>query len=74
MPKFENHRFFCTQCGKEGLSVWRNSATQRGKGHLKKLYCIYCKAEKNHYECYNEKDIVKFRMKFERGDFENDNT
>ncbi len=50
----------------------RNEAAQRGRGHLKKLYCLYCKEEVNHYECYNEQDVKKFKMKFERGDFKND--
>lgn len=74
MSRFEQHRFFCTRCGNEGLPVYRNAASQRGKGHLKKLWCIHCKDEVNHYECYTAQDIEKFRRKFENGDFENDNT
>lgn len=69
MPKFENHRFFCTKCGNEGLTVWRSIGQQRGKGHLKKLWCIHCKQEVNHFECYNDKDVEKFKRKFENGDF-----
>lgn len=74
MTRFEQHKFFCTACGNEGLPVWRNPASQRGKGHLKKLWCVHCAREVNHYECYTEKDIMKFKLKFERGDFENDNS
>lgn len=70
MARLENHQFYCTKCGNRGINVWRNPAAQRGKGHLKKLYCIYCQEEVNHYECYNEKDVAKFKMKFERGDFD----
>jgi len=66
---YESHGFFCTRCGNRGLNVWRNQASQRGKGHLKKLYCVYCKAETNHYECYNPEDVLKFQRKFENGDF-----
>lgn len=69
MTAYESHRFFCTRCGNEGLPVWRSAAAQRGKGHLKKLWCVYCKEEVNHYECYNEQDIKKFKRKFIRGDF-----
>lgn len=65
----ESHTFYCTNCGNKGLPIWRNTATQRGRGHLKKLWCPYCKTEYNHYECYDENDIRKFKMKFERGDF-----
>ena len=63
------HEFYCTCCGRRGIPIPRSEAAQRGKGHLKKLYCIYCKKEVNHYECYSEQDIAKFQMKFERGDF-----
>lgn len=72
MPKFENHQFYCTKCGNKGLPVWRNTAAQRGRGHLKKLYCIYCQQEVNHYECYTQQDVEKFKRKFENGDFKND--
>jgi len=72
MTRFENHQFYCTKCGNRGLPVWRNPAAQRGKGHLKKLYCIYCQEEVNHYECYNQADVEKFKRKFENGDFDYD--
>lgn len=68
------HEFYCVKCGNRGIPIARNEAAQRGKGHLKKLYCIHCKQEVNHYECYSEQDVAKFKMKFERGDFENGNT
>ena len=69
MTNFEKHEFYCVNCAHKGLPVWRTSASQRGKGHLKKLYCINCRREYNHYECYDEKDVAKFFLKFERGDF-----
>ena len=65
----ETHEFYCTCCGNRGIPIARNTASQRGRGHLKKLYCIYCKKEVNHYECYNQKDVEKFKRKFENGDF-----
>lgn len=73
VTKLENHEFYCTKCGQKGLPVWRRPASQRGKGHLKKLYCIHCKQEVNHYECYSMADVLKFERKFKNGDFENDN-
>lgn len=66
------HEFYCVRCGNRGIPIARNEAAQREKGHLKKLYCIHCKEEVNHYECRNEQDVKKFKMKFERGDFKND--
>lgn len=68
--QYESHQFYCTKCGNKGLAVWRSKASQRGKGHLKKLYCVHCKEEVNHYECYNLQDEEKFLRKFENGEFE----
>lgn len=48
--KITQSRFFCTQCGKEGLPVNRKQSKQREPGHLKKLYCLYCGEEVNHAE------------------------
>ena len=42
--------FYCTQCGKKGIPVIRKNGQFREKGHLKKLYCCYCKEETNHVE------------------------
>lgn len=70
MAHLECHEFYCTHCGNRGLNVWRNQASQRGRGHLKKLYCPYCKTEVNHYECYDEKDVKRFFRKFNNGSFE----
>lgn len=67
MAKFNKgtqSRFFCTQCGREGLPVIRKKGQEREAGHLKKLYCIYCKQEVNHAEIreiggYNIDDFTK---------------
>ena len=74
MAKFYNmtpSRFFCTQCGREGIPVQRKKGQEREGGHLKKLYCMYCKQEVNHAEVrdiggYTEED---FRREFEAGRF-----
>lgn len=64
-------RFFCTECGHEGIPIQRKQGAQREPGHLKKLYCIYCKKEVNHVEVreiggYTEED---FRTEFNLGRF-----
>lgn len=50
-------RFFCTQCGHETLPVLRLPHQKREKGHLKNLYCPYCRTENNCVEvrsdCFN---------------------
>lgn len=47
---FTINTFRCTECGKEGIPISRDQGRQREMGHLKKLYCIYCKKETNHIE------------------------
>lgn len=42
--------FYCTKCGKRGIPLARKISSQRTPGHLKKLYCPYCKTEENHVE------------------------
>ena len=64
-------RFFCVECGREGIPILRKQCSQRERGHLKKLYCIYCQKEVNHAEIreiggYTEED---FRLEFESGRF-----
>ena len=71
--KMSQSRFFCTQCGKEGVPIMRKNGQLREPGHLKKLYCIFCKQETNHAEIreiggYTEED---FRKEFELGRFVN---
>jgi hypothetical protein len=67
--KSESHRFFCTSCGNEGIPIMRSTGALREKGHLKKLYCIYCQKEVNHYECGTDAEVRKFNNKYQRGDF-----
>ena len=62
--------FFCTQCGKRGIPIPRSKNHLREKGHLKRLYCPYCRRVVNHVELsakYTEED---FRKEFEAGSFD----
>lgn len=63
----ESHKFFCINCGKEGLPLQRRSSLQRERFHRKKMYCIYCKEELNHIECKTEEDITIFKENFTNG-------
>ena len=63
----EKHRFFCINCGKEGLPIYRSLARQRGKMHRKKMFCIHCKQEVNMVECYSDEDVRKFKRNYENG-------
>lgn len=67
MSKTINSRFFCLNCGKEGIPIARKESFQKEKFHRKKLYCPWCKEEVNHIECKNSSDIEKFKENFEKG-------
>jgi hypothetical protein len=49
--KFKFNKFYCTQCGEEGIPIVRKAGQQREAGHLKKLFCLRCQKETNHVEC-----------------------
>lgn len=66
----------CTQCGKEGICIPRRAGQQREAGHLKNIYCLYCKKETNHVEIrpfgsYRDED---FDLEFKTGRFLEDGT
>lgn len=66
---YQMHRFFCIQCGNEGIPIHRKQGHQHGRFHRKKLYCPHCKVEINHVECKNDEDVYEFRLNFEEGVF-----
>ena len=43
--------FYCVHCGNKGIPIMRKAGHGREAGHLKKIYCLYCKQERNHVEC-----------------------
>lgn len=62
-------RFFCCKCGREGISIPRKSNHLRKSGHLKKLWCIYCREEVNHVEI---KEFQSYTVKDFEDDFKKD--
>lgn len=63
--------FYCTNCGRRGIPLARKIGQVREAGHLKRLYCPYCRREVNHAEVrpfgnYNYED---FQKEFELGRF-----
>ena len=58
--------FYCTQCGNKGMPIPRKMAKERNSGHLKKLYCIYCKEDVNHIEIrsfdHNKEELLEKLM------------
>ncbi len=70
--KFNQSDFYCTCCGKKGLPVQRKKGQEREKGHLKKLYCIFCNKEINHVEIKPDGryTLEDFQMEYEYGNFD----
>lgn len=58
----EISEMYCVSCQKKGIPIPRKNRNKE-PGHLKKLYCIHCGAERNHveirpfYSDYNYKDF-----------------
>lgn len=67
MASYENHDFYCMNCGRKGIPLSRRVSLQHGKFHRKKLYCIYCKEEVNHIECRTPEEVEEFKENFENG-------
>ena len=63
------HTFYCINCGKPGIPIWRKTANQRERYHRKKLYCTNCKMTVNHIETRTEEEAERFRKDFENGNF-----
>ena len=66
--------FYCTKCGNRMIPVWRSKGKEREPGHLKKLYCLNCKEERNGVEIkfmgqYTLKDFI---MEYEYNNFDKD--
>lgn len=63
--------FYCTQCGKKGIPIQRRIGQQKEAGHLKKLYCPWCKIQTNHVEIrpFGSYKKENFYEEFELGRF-----
>ena len=63
---------YCTHCGNRGLNIPRKINKIREPGHLKRLYCIYCKAETNHVEVrpfFNDYNLKDFKLEMQYHNF-----
>lgn len=61
---FSISKMYCVNCHREGISIPRRNGKYREAGHLKNLYCVYCKENHNHVEIkpissdYNYEDFL----------------
>ena len=68
---------YCTQCGNKNIPIPRKKSKERESGHLKKMYCIYCKQMTNMVEVrgfgsgYTKED---FELEFKLNNFTKEGT
>ena len=69
MAKYEEHKFWCINCGRAGIPVRRKVGHQHAKNHRKKLWCPWCCMTINCVETKNIEQEFNFRRAFENGEF-----
>ena len=69
---FEQHDFYCINCGHKGIPIQRKKGHQHKNLHMKKLFCIYCQQEVNHIECKTPADVKTFKSNFKKGVYKKD--
>ena len=72
MAGFEIHKFYCMNCGKEGIPISRRAGRMHGKFHRKQLWCCNCKTMINHIECRSDQEVEEFKNDFKNGVFINE--
>ena len=75
MLKVLMSNFYCTCCGKRGIPIMRRDGQGREPGHLKNLYCPYCKQERNCVEIRPNNGrytVEDFFIEFSNGNFDED--
>ena len=67
---------YCTQCGRKNIPIPRKKAQQREIGHLKNMYCIYCKKKTNMVEIRSNSNytLEDFKLEFDLHNFIKDGT
>lgn len=66
--------YYCINCGKENIPIFRNNGRMRESQHRKKMYCPWCKKIVNMVECRTEEEVKDFKEKFMNGDYEEEAT
>lgn len=64
--------FYCTKCGRKGISIPRKNNKRREAGHLKNLYCPFCKDIHNAAEVrpYGQYNLEDFKIEFNNHNFD----
>lgn len=66
--------FYCTCCARKTIPIVRRDGKQREAGHLKKLFCLNCQAERNCVEIrpFGSYTIEDFYWEYDNGNFSED--
>lgn len=64
---YEQHSFYCLNCGKKGIPLWRDKGHLHSKNHRKVLYCPFCHETVNHLEVTTATEAEQFKIDFENG-------
>lgn len=67
----EEKILYCTKCGNKGIPIRRLDNRNKEEGHLKKLWCIYCKEEVNHAEISHKYTYSDFLFEYTHNNFDN---
>lgn len=67
--RLEMHTFYCINCGKPGIPIWRKTGSQRERYHRKILYCLNCRQKVNHIEIRTEEEAEQFKNEFSNGKY-----
>lgn len=72
MSKITKSDFYCVFCANKGIPVIRQNGAQRERGHLKKLFCLYCNKETNHVEIrhFGNYNLEDFYQEFNHKNFD----
>lgn len=69
---YEQHTFYCMNCGSKGIPIPRTRSHRRESLHRKRLYCLHCREEVNHIECNTLEEVEIFKEKFEKGEYKDE--
>ena len=72
MANYDTHKFYCLNCGEEGIPLPRKRGRQRERFHRKKMYCFHCHNTVNHIECKTSEEVEKFKEEFKQGVYEHE--
>lgn len=63
--------FYCTYCGHKGIPIFRRAGKEREPGHLKKMFCLFCKEERNMVEIKpgGKYTVEDFEIEYNYGNF-----